>query len=405
MANERNRDLHAQPEAERRRREHHTLWYLIGLMLGRWKFLALVTSGVAVGAVIISLLLPEWYRASTRLLLPEGSQGGPLAAMLSDLGPVASSLVGGSSADYSRYISILSSRTLLEDVVDRFNLVDVYETGDTRAVRANTRSTLLENVDFEIDEEFGYLSISVLDKDPERAAEMANYFVQQLNQRNSELLAQSASNYRLYMESAVADNATAIDSLRSRLQRFQQEYGVIDLPTQAETFLETVAELRAQAVMLEIEFDVLRSQYGDDHPSVIAANAAQRASNRKIAQAFGGSERLLPVQFESMPLVARQYAELTQEMLVEGEIMKLVRPLYEQARYEEEREKVAVQVVDEAVPPEEKAKPFRMLIVALSTLSALMLAIAYVLLSDWYVKNRSRFLTHVRSNGGVRTSA
>ncbi len=87
-------------------------------MLYRRRFVAALIALAAVGTVAISLLLPLWYRAETRMLLPE--EGSSAYSVTNDLAPGAAALLGGGG--YMRYLSILTSRTLLDRAVETFDL-------------------------------------------------------------------------------------------------------------------------------------------------------------------------------------------------------------------------------------------------------------------------------------------
>ena len=364
------------------------LWDMAGTLYAWRRFIIGMTFLFAVVSVIVSLMLPKWYKAETRLLSPESSGTSPLsAALASNLSAAASALLGRSGGDYFRYLSILSSRSMLEKIVDTFDLVSVYETAGSRDPRGSAASMLLENSYFHIDNEYEYLSVEVFDQDPQRAADIANFYVAELNRRNQELASQDAANYRRFVERRYRETLSALDSLKTATEQFQAEYGVFDLENQASSFLEQMASIRAEAIALEIEFAALRAQYGPGNPRVQAVKSAYEAANRKSREALEGREDILPVSRSQLPEVFRAFVDLEQEVLTQKSILEIIAPMYEQARFQEEREFQAVQVVDEAVPPSRKAKPKRSVIVIASTLSAFILIIFYVLAYTWWQRN------------------
>jgi uncharacterized protein involved in exopolysaccharide biosynthesis len=371
-------------------------WRVLGLLYHWRRFVVATTLGMAVVSVVISLLLPLWYKASTRLLLPEGSAAGGMAAVLGDLAPEALALLGGSGGETNRYFSILTSRTVMSSVVERFDLETVYEVADSETPRLNALEMLADNTEFVIDEEFEFLSVEVFDRDPQRAADMANFFVAELNRVNSDLMSKNAANFRRFAERTLHETSTALDSARAKLQRFQEENGVIDLTAQTETFLATLSSLRAGVVEAEIRHEVLLRQLGPENASVRAAEDLVQAAREKYDEALQGSEDILPIAQTDVPEVAREYSELMQEVLIQTEILKFVRPLFEQARFDEQREKIAVQVLDLAVPPDRKAKPKRSVIVVMSTLSAFLLSILFVIIYDFVRRRHSVVLERLR---------
>lgn len=367
-------------DEQRQQRMSEALWPALGELYAHRKLIAAVTAAIAVAAVVISLLLPNWYQAEARVLLPD-SPGGALSAVLGRVSPAAASLLGsGGGGDYARFLAILTSRTALERVADEFDLAEVYETADARYPREATLKELRENVAFTVDMDYDFLSIAVGDPDPERAARMANFLVAELNRVNGRLAAENASNFRRYVQKRYEESLADLDSARAAMLRFQQRHGVLELPTMAEAFLQSAATQRADAIRNEIQYEALRAQYGTENPQVQAAEQAVRAARRKEAELLGGGDPLMPVPLQDLPEVGSEYARLYQDLLMQSEILQVVQPLYEQARFEEERDREAVQVVDMAVPPERKAWPKRSLIVIGATLSAFILAVCFVLI-------------------------
>ncbi|MDX1428864.1 MAG: Wzz/FepE/Etk N-terminal domain-containing protein [Rhodothermales bacterium] len=368
----------------RRLVDHDNFWRWVGTLF-RWRrFIVLFTAVVAVLAIVISLILPVWYKSTTRLLTPEGSSGGGLVSLLGDFAPEAGSLLGvGRGGDTNRYFSILTSRSMMQRVVEQFNLVAVYELAESETPVDDAMELLRGNSNFVLDQEFEFIAVEVYDRDPQRAADMANFFVAELNRINSNLSANNASLYAAYIQENLHDAQTALDSARARMQRFQERYGVIDLPTQTQTFLENLAQLRRDVLEAEIQHEVLSNQLGPDNQRTRASGVLAAASRSKYQAALAGAERLLPVPQSDIPSVANQYAQLLQDVLIQAEIVKFIRPLYEQARFDVQREKVAVQVLDPAVPASRKAKPVRSVIVILATMSGFLIAVMFVLVFDW----------------------
>ena len=348
-------------------------WYILEITY-RWRRFIISATGIAaIASVIISLLLPKWYFASTSVIAPESS-GPNLTALLGDISSAAAALVGGgATGDYIRYMAILNSRSLLEKVVKEFDLIDEYGLQESETPLEDAIEQLREeNLSIEVDEKYEYLKIGTYARTPEKAAHIANYLAEALNQRYNELHVENARRFRTYVEQRYQETNHTLDSLREVLQRFQEQYGIIELPTQTQTFLTQLATLKAELARAEIEYEALKLQYGSQNPQVQAAQTYLQASRKKIKAFLAGQDVLLPVPFKKLPEVARKYAEIMQEVLIHSEILKAVRPMLEQASFQEHQQTVAVQVLDPAVPPIKKARPRRMIIVFLTTLSVLL---------------------------------
>lgn len=365
--------------------EGEQAWWNLLSVLYRWRrFIVIVTSIMAVASVIISLLLPNWFKASSRLLLPASSSGGLAGALLGDISSAAQSLLGAGGGDYVRYMAILNSRSVLDDVVQEFDLITVYELEEEEFPVEEARGTLSDNVEFVVDQEYDFFSIEVLDKDPQRAADMSNFFVQKLEEINNELSKQTAGNFRAYVEERYGLAEEEREAMLDSLAAFQREYGVLDLEAQTVAFYTQLAEMRADAVQLEIQLASLSTQFGENNRQVQNLDALVTAANRQYENALDGREAVLPVSREAAPDMVKKYLDLTLERTIQERILELVAPMLEQARFEEERTAQALQIVDPAVAPVEKFKPKRSIICIAATLSAFILAVLFALIMDWW---------------------
>src|SRR2546425_2114078 len=89
-------------------------------------------SVVAIGAAIFSLLLPNVYTGTTRILPPQQSASAA-SALLSQLSGAFGGLAGtaggavGIRNPNDLYVSMLKSRTVADNLIARFDLDKVYE--------------------------------------------------------------------------------------------------------------------------------------------------------------------------------------------------------------------------------------------------------------------------------------
>jgi uncharacterized protein involved in exopolysaccharide biosynthesis len=360
----------------------------------RWWIVA-VTVLIAVASVFVSLRLPVWYASSVQLLIPESS-GGALGALLGDVSPLAKGVLGGGGGgDYTRYLALLKSRPMAEAAVDRFDLTRVYDLEEARYPREQAITQFSENVTFEVDLELDFLVIQVLDRDPRRAAQIATFLTDELNRQNAALSTQSATSFRGYIQGRYERATAQLDSARVALQAFQERNGVVELPSMAQAFVGAVATQRAEVARIELQYRALLSQYGEENPDVIAAKAAYDAAVEDQDALLEGRDRSIPLSYSQLPSLGNRYATLYQDVMMQGQIIESILPVLEQARYDEARERVAVQVISPATPAVHKAKPKRSQIVIASTVSGFLTICVLVVLLD-RVK-RLRFHERIRS--------
>jgi len=166
-------------------------------MVLKHKRMVMVTTGAAlVLSTGVALLLPKVYSA-TALVLPPQQDQGLMGMMMGQMGGVASlagDLLGkGSPADV--YVTILSSNAVSDTMIDRFKLMDVYDD----QYRMEAYKDLDKNVDISAGKKDGVISITVEDEDPQRAADLANAYVDTLDKLAIKYSSSNATENRAFL--------------------------------------------------------------------------------------------------------------------------------------------------------------------------------------------------------------
>jgi uncharacterized protein involved in exopolysaccharide biosynthesis len=337
-------------------------------------------------AGVVALVLPKWYKSTASVFPAEqtdllGGLDGVSNLVKSfsaskKLGPL------GGPSEVDRYIAILKSSTVLAAVVDSFKLVQVYDYDGSSYKMEKTVKDLVSNTELEVQDE-GNLTISVLDKDPSRAAAMANYYVDLLNTTNTELKIQNARGNRIFIEQRYKKNLDDIRRAEEAMKAFQLKNGVIAMPEQTEASIKAGAEVAAMLATKEVELAVLRRTMSADHPSVKAAEIEIDEIRRKMREMSAGTsgsseEMKIFVPFRQAPELGVQYIRLYREAEIQYKILQFLTPLYEQSKVEEQRNTPSVVVLDRAFPAERKAKPkislYALLAFVVSTVLSLLIA-------------------------------
>jgi tyrosine-protein kinase Etk/Wzc len=370
----------------------------------------LVVAGT-LGATVTAALMPRWYKSTASVFPAEkadilGALDG-VSSLAKAFSPAKAltSLTGNPETD--RYLAILKSGAVLSAVIDRFDLVHVYDI--TSYPREKTAKELLGNVEFVVESE-GNLTITVYDRDPQRAADMANFFVEMLNRTNTELQVQNARGNRLFIEERHRKNLEDLAAAEDTLKAFQKAFGIIALPEQLEASVKAMAEIGGQLALKEVQEGVLRRTLSADHPSVLAAQIESMELRRKITEMNEGKGRSSEamkalVPFNRVPDLGNEYIRRFRNVEVQYKILQFITPLYEQAKVEERRQTPSVLVLDRAGPAERKAKPkislFALLGFVISALAAIIAVLVLEALSRLRDSQRLRLdalLAAVRSD-------
>ena len=309
-------------------------------------------------ALGISFAIPPTYTATTKFMPPQQQQGAA-AAMLSSLGALGgiASAASGLKNPADQYVAFVKSRSVQDALVDRFKLIDRYED----KLREDARKTLDGNVQITSGKD-GMITIDASDKDPTFAAQLANAHVEELGKLLNRLAVTEAQQRRLFFEKQLA---AAKDNLVKSEQALRATgMSISAIKSDPKAAVEGLARLKATIAAQEIKLGAMRGYLNESAPDFkqaqteLAAMRAQMAGAEKDDSAVKGSG------------ADSDYIARYRDFKYNETLFELFAKQYEMARVDESREGAVIQVVDQAVAPERKAKPKKALIALITTLAA-----------------------------------
>jgi tyrosine-protein kinase Etk/Wzc len=348
---------------------------------------------VTIASVIISLLISNKYTATASFISPKKKGGlfgdiGGFSSSIKDLSRTLGGRLGTVSDEAYNYLVILQSRTASQKMIQKFNLRDIYEIDKDKPYE-DVIKALRGNVDFNIEDE-GNIVISVTDKIPERAAEMANYYVQILNEISTELSITESRNNREFIEKRFIQAQNDILTIEDSLENFSKKYNVLAIEDQIKAAIGVAAEIKAKLEIAKLELEILTQNYGDNNPLVQQANLKVDELIKQLGSLRFGEDKNLKsslnvfVPFEKVPETGILYIRLKRNYEIQNKILEFIYPIYEQAKIEEQKNIPVVLVVDNAIPPEKKSSPRRSLIVIGAFLISFFFSLAYALIKESY---------------------
>jgi uncharacterized protein involved in exopolysaccharide biosynthesis len=348
---------------------------------------------VTVAAIIISLTIPNKYTATTSFISPKKKGGlfGDIAGFSSSLKDLSRTLggrLGTVSEEAYNYLVILQSRTASEKIIQKFNLREIYEIDEAKPYE-DVIKALESLVDFNIAEE-GNIVISVTDEVPQRAAEMANYYVEILNEISTELSVTESRNNREFIEKRFIQAQNDIIALEDSMEVFSRKYNVLEMEEQIKAAIEVAAKSKAELEMAKLEREILVRNYGENNPLVIQSNLKVNGLENQLANLKFGEDKNLKsslnvfVPFEQVPETGVLYIRLMRNYEIQTKILEFIYPIYEQARIEEQKDIPVVLVVDKAKSPQKKSSPKRSLIVIGAFLISFFFSLGYILIKESY---------------------
>jgi uncharacterized protein involved in exopolysaccharide biosynthesis len=226
----------------------------------------------------------------------------------------------------------------------------------------------------------GVISVAVEDRNPQRAADLANGYVEELEKLTKTLNVTEAGKRRLFFEREVRMANDSLADAEVALKQTQEKTGLIMLDSQSRAMIESVTSLRASIAAQEVKVQAMRSFATTENPDLVVAEqelATMRAQLDRLERGRG-KRSVADVPIENVPTAGLEYIRKLREVKYHEALFALLAKQYEAAKIDEARDALIVQQMDKAAPPERKSWPPRTALVMASTLLALLVAIAAV---------------------------
>ena len=360
------------------------------------KTIGCIVGGVFALSLIISLLLPKTYVATARVLPPQEPNVG-IASLLgfadNQVGGLAASLVG-QRPPAALYVGILKSRSVADALNEKFDLKNLYDLDYIEDVYLE----LEERVAIEISKKDQLVIVSVRDREPQRAADMANAYVDKLDQINRRLVITEGKRKRLFLEDRLKEVRADLGKAEMELKTFQEKHHLVSIEEQAKAAIEGAAEIKSQIIAAQTELEVLKQFGTEKQREAVMLNARIKELQNQLAaigkgkrpenDATGSYPKIQAtdfyLSFDDLPRLGLQLMRLTREAKLQEKLYELITAQYEIARIEEAKDVDTIQVLDRAVPPEKKDSPKRTRIVLVSTFLAFIGSILAVFVKHYH---------------------
>ncbi|MFZ0819295.1 MAG: Wzz/FepE/Etk N-terminal domain-containing protein [Candidatus Acidiferrales bacterium] len=367
------------------------------------------SAGGLIVATLIAFLISKHYTSTARLMPPD-SQSTSNMMMLAGLAEKAGNGIGAMAGDLlglkssgALFVGMLQSQTIQDRLVEQFDLKKEYRT----KLLEEAREELNQNTSIQEDRKSGIISIAVTDESPQRAAALANAYVNELNWMVSHLSTSSAHRERVFLEGRLQSVKVDLEDAEEQLALFSSNNNTLDMQQQGKAMLEAAATLAGQMITAQSELEGLRQIYTDSNPRVRSLNARVKELRKELDKLGGidgqpvnaaGRDADPPVadrpsdlrvagllpgmpypSIRELPLLGAKYADYYRRAKTEETVSELLTEQYELAKVEEAKETPSVQELDPAHVPERKSFPPRLLMMCLGTAAGFVSASIWVL--------------------------
>lgn len=372
-------------------------WSFFGALthLARGIRLAALVTGIAfLIGIVVSLLLPVSYTATTRIMTPQQTQ--PSAALLMSqlainpavTNPLSVATGGGLSLRNPNelYLGLLASRPVADGIIAEFGLSSVYHAKDMTAARKALADRTVAT-----SEKSTLIAISVTDTDKIRAAAIANAYPEQLRNLTKNLALTEASQRRLFYEERLKDAKADLVSAELAFQQVQKQKGLVQLDAQTKALITSLADLHAEVADKEVQLQALRSYSTEQNPEVqlLESQLSSLQSQASKLEERSGSQESGGLDLADLAGGGADYLRAEHELEYRQALFDLLLKQYDAARWDESRNAAVIQVVEQAIPPDHKSAPRRTVIVLIFA--------AFGLLGAWlYLMGRNILATSPR---------
>ncbi|HKV94794.1 MAG TPA: lipopolysaccharide biosynthesis protein [Candidatus Angelobacter sp.] len=361
----------------------YRLWLQRG-RIGRWIVVGFLLS------LFVGWRYPK-FESTVQIMPPDAGSSSGLAALIPALtkSPGLAGLAGdltGAKTSGAVFTKVLGSRTVLDDLIKRFDLQKHYGL----KYWEDTRQKLGSRTDIVEDKKSGVIAITVHDRDPGLAMDLANAYVDELSLVTAKVSTSAAKQERIFIEQRLSEETKNLQNAEQQFSQFASANMALDVPEQMKATVEAAGRLQGEVIAARAQLDALKQTYTDENIRVKSAQAHVDELERALVrinsgqQTQGVKDASNPYpSVKSLPLLGVKWTDLYRNTKIRETVVELLTQQYEMARIQEAKEATTVKVLDSASTPEHK-RPSWLLLTLAGTAFFTFLACAGYLLKDWW---------------------
>jgi len=327
--------------------------------------------------VVASLLITPMFASTTKILPPQQQQSSTVSAMLGQLGGLAGAAGGlaGLKSPNDLYVGLLESRRISDSLIQRFKLTERY--GSTME---GARRALTANSEIRSGSKDGMLTITVIDKDPQVAADIANAYADELARLTQSMALTEASQRRVFFEKQLAEAKDQLANAEVAMRTTQEKTGLIQPEAQVQAIIENASRLKGTIAAKEVELSAMRTFATGQNPEILRTQEELRglkAQLAKLEESRPANDRNFLVPTHKLPEVGIEYVRRMRDVKYYETMFEMLSKQFELAKIDEAKNASLIQVLDKAIPAEQKYKPKRSVIVLIAVVIGLVLGILF----------------------------
>jgi capsular polysaccharide biosynthesis protein len=296
---------------------------------------------VAIRALLVStivvFLIPRKFESSVSIMPPDslnGSNVSMLAAIAAKASPQLASMAGnllGTKSTGALFAGLLQSRTVQDHIVERFQLQKVY----WARYKEDARKTLDKRTSIAEDRKSGVITLQLADSSPQRARDMAQAYVEELNNLVAQVSTSSARRERIFIEQRLTAVKADLEDAEKQFSVFASKNAALDIKEQTKAMVTSAAELQGRLIAAQSQLQGLEQIYTQNNVRVRSLHA-QVAELQRQLQKIGGSDtpltnddqqqaELYP-SIRKLPLLGVEWADLYRRAKIQETVYEIAEP-------------------------------------------------------------------------------
>jgi polysaccharide export outer membrane protein len=359
-----------------------TVLELLTLLARHWRFLAKAALAGAICGLALAFLLPVRYTAITTIL-PSASSSSLASAFASQSGELGllANLAGGNLGYHNPSeicMLMLRSRSVEDAVIQRFQLMQEYH----KKRLSDTRTALERTTSVTLNLKTGLIAVSARDRDPVRAAELANGYVDEYRKFTGSLANTEAGQRRMFFEQQLLEATGNLNQADDAFRNTQQNTGMLDPVSATKADLESAVIIRDEIAAREVQLSTMRTYSTEQNPAMVRVRQEIAGLQTQLAEVTGSKQGVEDdplVPKNRIPAAGSEYLRRLRDVKYNEAVVAVLAKQLEIARLDEAKQSQAVQIVDPAVTPDKRSSPKRTVILLASTMLALCAASLWVI--------------------------
>lgn len=346
---------------------------LIDILASIWKWrkkIILISLVAGIGTAIISLMLPNWYQATTIFYAasPDLAKPQPVGISERDID------FYGQDTDLDRLFSIAKSNELIDYLIDEFDLYTHYEIDPQHEKGPHKLRLKLDKLYNSQKNKFDALELSFEDKDKELAAKVANAARIKINAIAQNLIKRSQGKLLESYKKNVTEKESNLKTLSDEITSLRKKYKIYSISAQGEAYASSMTKVSARLEGLKAKYNAFKSAGIQD--SLAKTSAKLKGVESQYAQLKSD----VSLFNEGYTIVLNK--ELEQKDMVEQ--LSLDKERAKQLNASFNTEFASLHVVQEAEVPVNKSRPKRSIYVIAATMLAFFLTTLWVVFMQQY---------------------